>query len=313
MTDRDEKVREALQKADILDGYRINGKPMGLLGMIAWNIRDHGAYGPMESGRESVAQCLEAVEKAVEALLLAPSQAEPPTDWRALASRLNGLHAQMFGIASMDDPALAMQAIQDGGILHEAVHDCLRALPVSAALSGPAPDECACPEHGNWIAAGDVNRLVRELDVLLNGEDGAAKQASLCDIVSQVASQHFVLVRRADVPWAEEVEAIRARHEAAKQALDDERYYSGNVPAVFPTNEGKRAHADRATLLRLLDAAREDLREVREAAGPWLVWADIDDGRPDHMPVESIVHAGAYRRLAAALKAPPTRAQGESS
>lgn len=30
-------------------------------------------------------------------------------------------------------------------------------------------------------------RLVRELDVLLNGEDGAAKQASLCDIVSQVA------------------------------------------------------------------------------------------------------------------------------
>ncbi len=29
-------------------------------------------------------------------------------------------------------------------------------------------------------------RLVRELDVLLNGEDGAAKQASLCDIVGQV-------------------------------------------------------------------------------------------------------------------------------
>lgn len=29
-------------------------------------------------------------------------------------------------------------------------------------------------------------RLVRELDVLLNGEEGAAKQASLCDIVGQV-------------------------------------------------------------------------------------------------------------------------------
>lgn len=28
--------------------------------------------------------------------------------------------------------------------------------------------------------------LVRELDVLLNGEEGAAKQASLCDIVAQV-------------------------------------------------------------------------------------------------------------------------------
>ena len=32
----------------------------------------------------------------------------------------------------------------------------------------------------------DHNRLVRDLDVLLNGEDGAAKQASLCDIVSQI-------------------------------------------------------------------------------------------------------------------------------
>lgn len=34
----------------------------------------------------------------------------------------------------------------------------------------------------------EVTRLVRELDVLLNGESGAAQQASLCDIVGQVAS-----------------------------------------------------------------------------------------------------------------------------
>jgi hypothetical protein len=32
----------------------------------------------------------------------------------------------------------------------------------------------------------DHNRLVRELDLLLNGEAGAAEQASLCDIVAQV-------------------------------------------------------------------------------------------------------------------------------
>lgn len=35
-------------------------------------------------------------------------------------------------------------------------------------------------------ARADELRLVRELDELLNGEDGAARQASLCDIVSQV-------------------------------------------------------------------------------------------------------------------------------
>lgn len=40
----------------------------------------------------------------------------------------------------------------------------------------------------------DHNRLVRELDVLLNG-DGAAKQASLCDIVAQVKSEKWTLVR----------------------------------------------------------------------------------------------------------------------
>lgn len=33
----------------------------------------------------------------------------------------------------------------------------------------------------------DHRRLVRELDVLMNGEAGAAQQASLCDLVAQVA------------------------------------------------------------------------------------------------------------------------------
>lgn len=43
------------------------------------------------------------------------------------------------------------------------------------------------PSEGRWYAADDIDRLVRELDVLLNGESGAAKQAKLCDIVGQVS------------------------------------------------------------------------------------------------------------------------------
>lgn len=35
-------------------------------------------------------------------------------------------------------------------------------------------------------AMADHRKLVRQLDVALNGEAGAAKQASLCDIVGQV-------------------------------------------------------------------------------------------------------------------------------
>ena len=34
----------------------------------------------------------------------------------------------------------------------------------------------------------DYRRLTREMDMLLNGESGAAPQASLCDIVSQIAA-----------------------------------------------------------------------------------------------------------------------------
>lgn len=32
----------------------------------------------------------------------------------------------------------------------------------------------------------DVDRLVREIDVIINGEEGAAKQASLCDMIGQI-------------------------------------------------------------------------------------------------------------------------------
>ena len=42
-------------------------------------------------------------------------------------------------------------------------------------------------------------RLVRELDVALNGEDGAAQQASLCDIVGQVKDRRWKLVRADEV------------------------------------------------------------------------------------------------------------------
>ena len=54
----------------------------------------------------------------------------------------------------------------------------------------------------------------------------------------------------------DELEAIRARHEEAEQDNNSN----------WAADHGARAHFDRETLLRLLDAAREDLREVKEAA-----------------------------------------------
>jgi hypothetical protein len=59
-------------------------------------------------------------------------------------------------------------------------------------------------------------RLVRELDVLLNGEEGAAQQASLCDIVSQVRLQGFAIA----APLVEEIERLTGQVGLMRLALE---------------------------------------------------------------------------------------------
>jgi hypothetical protein len=83
---------------------------------------------------------------------------------------------------------------------------------------------------------------------------------------------------------ANELEAIRARHEVTEHDW-------------WPAAAGV-AHTDRATLLRLLDTAREELREVREAGRELLASIDGYD------TMDEICYAS--RRLAAALKEPKT-------
>lgn len=41
------------------------------------------------------------------------------------------------------------------------------------------------PESGSWYAASDIDKMVRDLDVAMNG-DGAAPQAKLCDLMPQL-------------------------------------------------------------------------------------------------------------------------------
>lgn len=87
-----------------------------------------------------------------------------------------------------------LQASDKGPCPHPAMHG-VQAWKCDAcgALAGDrSPDD----ETGASVAdyeevLADHRRLVRELDVLLNGERGAAKQASLCDIVSQVQHERI--------------------------------------------------------------------------------------------------------------------------
>ncbi len=80
--------------------------------------------------------------------------------------------AQKMGIANGDHSTLS-------------VPQCLHLLDCMSQLAEPEENDALTAADYEQVLA-DHRRLVRELDVLLNGEDGAAKQASLCDIIAQV-------------------------------------------------------------------------------------------------------------------------------
>jgi hypothetical protein len=92
----------------------------------------------------------------------------------------------------------------------------------------------------------------------------------------------------------DELEAIRARHEACGHTIE------------WPDFDSFEAHNDRATLLAhvdQLDAERKALRALcLEAAELY--------GYGGTFPIRGVM---AMRLTGAALGAPPTRAQGESS
>jgi hypothetical protein len=106
----------------------------------------------------------------------------------------------------------------------------------------------------------------------------------------------------------DELEAIHKRHEAD----DKVRQYTGFLDAPTALRASRQAHTDRATLLRLLDAAREELREVkaeRSALRALCLEAAEFYGYGGTFPVRGYM---AMRLTGAALGTLPTRAQGES-
>ena len=97
----------------------------------------------------------------------------------------------------------------------------------------------------------DHRRLVRELDVLLNG-DGAAQQASLCDIVSQVRRERI----KAQAPAAagDTLDAKRYRsHRAALTSVNTA--WLDNVTAALEAMDLDPDDADALPTADQVDAA----------------------------------------------------------
>lgn len=91
-------------------------------------------------------------------------------------------------------------------------------------------DMLAAPAVGNWIAAEEVDRLVRDLEVALHGEADAAPQASLCDIVGLAKAAADKLGR--PVLAAPAAPAVDASDTSLLDAMERERI------AVIPEFEG---------------------------------------------------------------------------
>lgn len=71
--------------------------------------------------------------------------------------------------------------------LMQAVAAARTALAAATPYADGKEDELTIEDYKETFE--DHKRLVRELDVLLNGERNAARQASLCDIVAQVEKE----------------------------------------------------------------------------------------------------------------------------
>lgn len=149
---------------------------------------------------------------------------------------------------------------------------------IAALLTRYGAAQPATSDYEEVLA--DHRRLVRELDVLLNGEEGAAKQASLCDIVAQVQRERI----KASQPAAS-VEPVggdvAAWHKYIRESLalpDDAPYrfdyYAQVIGLGFsqPPNPSPLTSAD-ANMLRLLSdldrplnhGERERLRAIGDA------------------------------------------------
>ncbi len=106
------------------------------------------------------------------------------------------------GTGMVDDGEI--DCYSDGTPFENGPVKCVKDCPACKAQPSPAQAEQPTADDYEEVLA-DHRRLVREMDVLLNGEAYAAKQAMLCDLVSQVEAE----VRKSGQPLLVSAERYR--------------------------------------------------------------------------------------------------------
>ncbi|HBO2839603.1 TPA: hypothetical protein ACP31N_002659 [Pseudomonas aeruginosa] len=151
-----------------------------------------------------------------------------------------------------------------------------------AALAQPSPAQAEQPTADDYEEVlANHRRLVREMDVLLNGEEGAAKQASLCDLVGQVSA----IVRERRVPLLSPSQAEAERLEGWKlvpleptATMLDAARRAFDAPDMFPASHYSPEEACKIEYRAMLAAAPGN--SVPQA------WLDVQAERRRHVEAE---------------------------
>jgi hypothetical protein len=215
----------------------------------------------------------------------------PPQDRQAVADELKLVSAFLF-----EDQAYGLMDIVE------------RAIAMLSASPQPPVGEEGLTISDYEKAFADHKRLVRNLDVLLNGEVGAAPQASLCDLVAQLertgfsppvsaapqSGDHWQNVSMAPVInfssredgglriWSDDIPGLILSHADPAQVLRD----------LGPAIGALLKHNGRQTGKDAISAAVEAEREACEAAIRSVIEPVADD-------LDSMYRSGAIAALAA--------------
>lgn len=145
----------------------IDGVPLALLKDIEMTWRQASGFSNKAN------DVIEAGLGQLRALLAAPAPVEPLV-----------VRCSFCDVVNTDgNPWSSSWETVDGNLVYRVIGCKNHKHLVDAVIGAQVP---ASLDAGRWYSAEDIDRQVRELDVLLNGEAGAADQASLCDIVAQV-------------------------------------------------------------------------------------------------------------------------------
>jgi hypothetical protein len=151
--------------------------------------------------------------------------------------------------------------------------------------SAPDADALTVTDYEEMLTG--HRRLVRELDVLLNGEAGAAKQASLCDIVRQVRSEGIKTAaphaQAEPVAWMNP-ETLDVIHDTRKRAWENDFGMGGKSKAAgytyrlaAPVPQEAEQAAPAAVTLPTNDEVFAEVQRLRGALNHYVSTNAVND------------------------------------